>query len=83
MNDKLVFYVNFLFTVDPSLKDMLRNFILHFINVFQIKYKSFWWKFKLKYLLLLAFELANQVLGYLSGGSLEKDSVVQFKCRSE
>ena len=39
--------------------------------------------------LLLGFELANHVLGYLSGGSLEKDSVVQFKfllskfCRSE
>ena len=29
--------------------------------------------------LLLGFELANHVLGYLSGGSLEKDSVVQFK----
>ena len=29
--------------------------------------------------LLLGFELVNHVLGYLSGGSLEKDSVVQFK----
>ena len=28
------------------------------------------------------FELANHVLGYLSGGSLEKDSVVQFKYSS-
>ena len=33
--------------------------------------------------LLLGFELANHVLGYLSGGSLdEKDSVVQFKYSS-
>ena len=29
--------------------------------------------------LLLGFELANHVLGYLSEGPLEKDSVVQFK----
>ena len=29
--------------------------------------------------LLLGFELVNHVLGYLSSGSLEKDSVVQFK----
>ena len=28
------------------------------------------------------FELVNHVLGYLSGGSLEKDSVVQFKYSS-
>ena len=27
----------------------------------------------------LGFELANHVLGYLSGGSLEKDLAVQFK----
>ena len=33
--------------------------------------------------LLLGFELANHVLGYLSGGSLdEKDSVVQFEYSS-
>ena len=32
--------------------------------------------------LLLGFELAKHVLGYLSGGSLEKDSVVQFKYSS-
>ena len=32
--------------------------------------------------LLLGFELANHILGYLSGGSLEKDSVVQFKYSS-
>ena len=32
--------------------------------------------------LLLGFELANHVLGYLSRGSLEKDSVVQFKYSS-
>ena len=32
--------------------------------------------------LLLEFELANHVLGYLFGGSLEKDSVVQFKYSS-
>ena len=29
--------------------------------------------------LLLGFELANHVLGYLSGGSIEKDSIVQNK----
>ena len=29
--------------------------------------------------LLLGFELTNHVSGYLSGGSLGKDSVVQFK----
>ena len=33
-------------------------------------------------LLLLGFELANHVFGYLSGGSLEKDPVVQFKYSS-
>ena len=32
--------------------------------------------------LLLRFELANHVLGYLSGGSLEKDSLAQFKYSS-
>ena len=32
--------------------------------------------------LLLGFELENHVLGYLSGGSLEKDSAVQFKYSS-
>ena len=32
--------------------------------------------------LLLGFELANHVLGYLSGGSLEKDSLAQFKYSS-
>ena len=32
--------------------------------------------------LLLEFELVNHVLGYLSGGSLEKDSVVLFKYSS-
>ena len=32
--------------------------------------------------LLLGFELANHVLGYLSGGSIQKDLVVQFKYRS-
>ena len=31
---------------------------------------------------LLGFELANHVLGYLSGGFLEKDSVAQFKYSS-
>ena len=36
----------------------------------------------LPYSLLLGFELTNHVLGYLSGGSLEKDSVVQFKYSS-
>ena len=30
--------------------------------------------------LLLGFKLANHILGYLSGGYIEKDSVVQFKC---
>ena len=33
-------------------------------------------------LLLLGFELANPVLGYLSGGSLEKDSVGKLKYSS-
>ena len=33
--------------------------------------------------LLLGFEIANHLLGYLSGGSMEKDSVVQFKYSSE
>ena len=32
--------------------------------------------------LMWRFELVNHVLGYLSGGSLEKDSVVQFKYSS-
>ena len=32
--------------------------------------------------MLLGFELANHVLGYLSRGPLEKDSVVQFKYSS-
>ena len=32
--------------------------------------------------LLLGFELANHVLSYFSRGSLEKDSVVQFKYSS-
>ena len=32
--------------------------------------------------LLLGFELGNHVLGYLSGGSYEKDSPVQFKYSS-
>ena len=33
-------------------------------------------------LLLLGFELANHVLDYLSGWSLQKDSVVQFEHNS-
>ena len=56
-------------------KEMLRNFILHFINVFGgslNKHAS----------LLLVFELANHVLGYVSGGSLQKESVAQFKYSS-
>ena len=32
--------------------------------------------------LLLGFELGNHILGYLSGGSLEEDSAVQFKYSS-
>ena len=35
-----------------------------------------------KHVPLLLGELANHVLGYLSGGSFEKDSVAQFKYSS-
>ena len=57
---------------------MLQNFILYFKNVFQIQ-KILGEGLNKHDLLMSGFELANYVLGCLSGGSLEKDSVVQSK----
>ena len=42
----------------------------------------FGWSLNKHASLLLGFELENHVLSYLSGGSLEKDSAVQFKYSS-
>ena len=63
-------------------KEMPRNFILHFIKCISDADNPFGGNLNKHALLLLGFELANHVLGYLSGGSLEKDSVVQFKYSS-
>ena len=63
------------------LKEMLRNFILNFIyKCISDAENPFGGSLNKHASLLLGFELVNHVLGYLSGGSLDKkDSVVEFK----
>ena len=61
---------------------MLIIFILHFINVSQSAENSFDGILNKHASLLLKFELANHIQGYLSGGYLEKDLVVQFEYSS-
>ena len=63
-------------------KKMLRNLILHFINAISEAENPFGGSLNKHASLVLRFELVNHVLVYLSGGSLEKDLVVQFKYSS-
>ena len=63
-----------------NVHNLISNAVLSF-RYFRCR-KSFWRKFKKHASLQLGFELANHVLGNLSGGSLEKESFVRFKYRS-